>query len=126
MKNGAIIIPAGAYPAVHEIETAKILAKFGHHVEFLVPNRTKGVKTPDIIMDGLAWEIKSPIGKSRSTIQHAIKRAGHQAHNVILDLRRINLEQSVAISEARRQVAASRSIQRLLVVTFSGKTVTFF
>jgi len=48
-------------PEVHEIEVAWILAR--HYcciVEFLQPSAGYKMKTPDIVMNGLMWEIKSP------------------------------------------------------------------
>ena len=74
-NTGKITIPAGVAPERHELETAAILAKFGHDVTFIMPSRTKGAKTPDIEMDGIDWEMKCPTGGGRRTIEHAIRNA---------------------------------------------------
>jgi hypothetical protein len=75
-QQGKIIVPAGVLPERHGLETANFLAKFGKDVEFQVPNRTKGAKTPDILMDGVLREMKCIFGKSRKTIRTALDRAG--------------------------------------------------
>jgi hypothetical protein len=48
-------------------------------IEFLVPVDKDYTKTPDIKMDGLLWEIKSPKGDSKYTLQRAFKEALKQS-----------------------------------------------
>lgn len=75
-KIGTIITPPGAFIDVHEKIAADFLAVHaGSDVTFLVPNRQKGQKTPDIEMDGKSWEIKSPKGKSSRTIENNLRSA---------------------------------------------------
>jgi hypothetical protein len=121
MKQGKVTIPPGAHPALHEIEAANILAAQGKNIEFLVPSRTKGMKTPDLQMDGILWEMKSPIGKGKNTIQRTLKRAVAQSHNAIIDLRRTGLHQDAAIAETKRQITLNKSIKRILIITKSHK-----
>lgn len=71
-QTGTIIIPFGALPEKHELETATVFTGTGVDVEFIVPNRTRGTKTPDIRMDGLDWEIKVPKGSSSRTIENSL------------------------------------------------------
>ena len=42
-------------------------------------------------MLGIEWEIKSPTGKSRFTVQEQFRRASKQAKNIIIDTRRTKL-----------------------------------
>jgi hypothetical protein len=66
LNTGQVIIPAGHPnpPEQHEIEAAWILARhFRTTVEFLIPIDDYKRKTPDIIMLGIEFEIKSPIGE---------------------------------------------------------------
>ena len=69
---GKLIIPSvhGFRPESHEIATALKLATAGHQVEFLVPSNLPGVRTPDLLIDGLEWEMKSPRGAGKHTISH--------------------------------------------------------
>jgi hypothetical protein len=78
-KEGKIIVPAGVLPEKHELETANYFASLGKDVEFQLPNRTKGSKTPDVMIVGVLWEMKCPFGCGRETIQKCIKRASKQS-----------------------------------------------
>jgi len=61
---GLIVVPPGVFVDVHEKLAVDYLAsKLGYDITFLVPNRRKNTKTPDIEMNGLFWEIKSPKDK---------------------------------------------------------------
>ena len=59
-RVGLIVVPPGVFLDIHEKLAADFLAtKLGYDVTFLVPNRRKGTKTPDMAMNGLLWEIKA-------------------------------------------------------------------
>ncbi|MDR2191530.1 MAG: hypothetical protein LBO62_01425 [Endomicrobium sp.] len=75
IKFGKTIIPFGVFPETHELETARFFNKLGKDIEFLRPIRSKGIRTPDIVMDGVLWEIKSPQGDSRRTIENNLRAA---------------------------------------------------
>lgn len=70
-KKGGVVVPIGAYPEDHERETAHFLANLGHDVTFLVASRTKGVKTADIMMDGVLWEMKRLKRLGKHTVEHS-------------------------------------------------------
>ena len=107
----------------HEQHAAQVFTAMGLNVEFLLPSRTKGAKTADVQIAGVEWEIKSPTGTSRQTIQRQIIRAARQSHNVIIDLRRCKLPQRVLLVELVKQLELHRSIQRLKVITKSGNVL---
>jgi len=58
---------------------------YNRAVDFLCPVDDYKRKTPDIVMNGQLWEIKSPIRKSKNTIKRQIKRAVKQSCNIIVD-----------------------------------------
>jgi len=79
-------------PEPHEVDAAMILAlHYQTAVEFLVPVDDYKRKSADIVMLGIEWEIKSPTGKSRFTVQEQFRRASKQAKNIIIDTRRTKL-----------------------------------
>ncbi len=83
-------------PKEHELSAALILAyHFKTDVIFLRPERKK---TPDIDVDGTKWEIKSPRGNGKKTIDNNLRAAHKQSRNIVLDLRRAKLHQSRAIA----------------------------
>lgn len=120
-KKGQIIIPAGRKPWVHELRVANILALNSHKVEFLPENNEK---TPDILLDGIPYEIKSPITNKADKLERNIKRGLRQSKNIIFDASRIknmrdnNLRQFL-INKAKRQ----KQIDGLILITKRGQVI---
>lgn len=113
---------------IHEKLAVDFLAvKLGYDVTFLVPNRGKGAKTPDIEMNGLLWEIKSPKGKSSRTIENNLRAALRQSPNILLDLRRMDGRVPTArlLREAERQFSLTKSMERLIVITRQERHIDF-
>ena len=89
----------------------------GYDITFLLPDRRKGAKTPDIAMNGLFWEIKSPKGKSPRTIENNLRLALLQSSNIILDLRRMDgrIPTYKLLREVERQFKLAKSIKHLII-----------
>ncbi len=103
IKPGKIIIPAHVFPERHELETANVFVALGLDVEFLAPTYVKGVFFPDILMDGKVWEMKSPCGANKLAIEKHFRKAAKQSAHIIFDLRRIEFQESIAISKIKRE-----------------------
>lgn len=82
-------------------------------IELIKPSLTKYVKTGDFAMLGLVWEMKSPTGGSRSTMEHIFQKAARQAHNLIIDLRRTKIQDRNAINSLEKVFTTSRSVRNL-------------
>lgn len=108
MQDLTLLFEDGAEPEPHEIQTALFLRKLGKDVKFLAPANQDSVKTPDILMDGLKWEIKSPVSNASRTIEHAFRSALKQSDNVIFDLRRSKASDVANIGKIKYQVALLR------------------
>ncbi len=52
-------------PEDHKFAVAKFFSEQGKDVEFIKPSNIPNIHTPDIHMDGVDWEIKSPQGQSK-------------------------------------------------------------
>ena len=115
----------GVHLAEHEYATVKLLIANGMDVELVPTSQVKGMRTPDISINGALWEIKSPTGNGKNTIKHTIQNASHQATNVIVDLRRCKMQQDLAIKELERHFRLSRRIRRLKIITNDEKMVDF-
>lgn len=119
--RGKVVIPAGRRPWPHELRVANILALAGHSVEFL--NETSN-KSADILLDGVVFEIKSPITNKPDKLERNIKRGLKQSKNIIFDSSRIkkmrddNLRRFL-INKARTQ----KQIGKLLFVTKKGQII---
>lgn len=116
MKKGKII-PNGVVLTVHEYATLTILTNAGYDIELLKPSFTKYAKTGDFIMLRIVWEMKSPVGNGRSTMEHIFQKAAHQAHNIVIDLRRTKMKDSMSIRSLERTFETSRSVKNLWIIT---------
>ena len=68
-------------PEPHEFETAKHFSELGKDIVFIRPSSIPNVHRPDILMDGVEWEIKCPEGEGKRTIEKIIKKAEKQSGN---------------------------------------------
>lgn len=109
-------------PREHELSAALILAyHFKTDVIFIRPE-TK--KTPDLEINGVKWEIKSPKGGAKKTIENNLRAARKQSFNIVLDLRRTKLHQSKAEARVRFYlVSAPGNIKRLILITKTHKII---
>lgn len=66
---GKVIKSAGLNVWPHEQYMADKLADAGHIVEFLQPSNAKYQSTPDVMIDGERWEMKSPRASNIKAIE---------------------------------------------------------
>ncbi|MDR2976819.1 MAG: hypothetical protein LBV19_05845 [Streptococcaceae bacterium] len=123
MKIHKIKFEEGAKPEPHELQTASVLNKLGKEIKFLAPKNLDHIKTPDILMDHLKWEIKSPKSSGSRAMEQALRSATKQSPNVIIDLRRCKLKDERAISQINATAYKRTAIKRLLVITKAGEVL---
>jgi len=124
MKKGEIRIPAGLIIWQHELATAEVLASAGYIVEFLPTSKIRNSKSPDIIMDGVKWEIKSPRAQRLSAIERNLKRAYHQSTNIVFDSRRMDhLPDKSIQKELIKQFVLTKNIKRIIFVNRKNKAI---
>ena len=112
-------------PEQHEFEVAKFFAALGKTVKFLRPSQIPKTHTPDILMDGLEWEIKSPTGSSKRTIESNFRQAVKQSHYIIFDLRRIKVPEKQCLVQLEREFAMRQYVKRLLVIRKNGDLLEY-
>lgn len=87
-QKGRVIIPAGRRPWPHELRVADILAMAGSVVEFIPESNTK---TADIYLDGVEYEIKSPLTNKTDNKARTQKQIGKliliTKHGQIIDIK---------------------------------------
>lgn len=87
----------------NEEETVTWLANYLHENIRKIPrtapydNEKKFIKTPDIILKDDYWEIKIPIGNSKSTIRNRVADAKGQANNFIIDIKNSKMVEEDAL-----------------------------
>lgn len=104
-------------PRPHEMRATKTLAElFKSDIVFI--RRTQS-KTPDlyVLKTNICWELKSPIGNGKHTMQSNLREASKQSENIILDLTRSKMSDEKAISRAKDFLRKERSsIKRLKIL----------
>lgn len=115
MVNGTTYKVDGKHVILHptepEMEVAAILSgKYGKHVEF-VPQVVfpQGVKTPDYLIGGDRFDLKSPIGRGKNVIYGLIAKKRRQADNFIIDIS----ECPLSVKEVERQIESLYTSPRL-------------
>ena len=124
MKIGKII-PNGVSLEKHENDTIVFFTNLGFNVELIPPSNTPKAKTPDFMMDGKAWEMKSPQGKSCVTVEHAFKRAAKQSDNIIIDLRRTKIPTNESKASLEKLFKTSRRVKSLKIITKEQELLDF-
>lgn len=97
MKNGKIIIPAGANIWPHELKTAKALASYGYKIEFKKKSEEYRVHSADAYIDGKLWEFKAPNGSKLATVERNLRHAKSQSDRIVFDSMRIKKLPDAAI-----------------------------
>lgn len=124
MKKGKII-PNGVILEKHEYKTVLLFTEMGVDIELIPKSEKRGVRAPDIVMNGLRWEMKSPKGEGKYLMQNTIQKAVKQSRNVIVDLRRAKRPQERCLQELEKEFDSSKSLQKLKVITKSRKILDF-
>ena len=117
VKTGKIdISQLNTPPEKHEFDTAKFFADMGKDIVFLKPSSIPNMHTPDIIMDGIEWEMKCPTGNSKRTIETNLRNAAKQSQFIIFDLRRVQLPEKQCLAQLERLFRSRSDIRRLLII----------
>ena len=95
----------------------------GKNIKFIKPSTIEGSHTPDILMDGFEWEIKSPQGNSKRTIENNFRNAVAQSKYIIFDLRRVKLHDNQCVAKLEKEFRVRHYLKRLLIIKKDGSLV---
>ena len=123
IKKGKIIFDPKRKPWPHEMHTARILAQNGHTVTFL--KEMEGI-SPDIILDGIIFEIKAPKTAKISTLEQAIRKALKQSPNIIIDSVRMKIQDNVALKFLVKKCCEQKQIKRMIFINKKEKIIDVF
>ena len=101
----------------HEYVTVNALLESGEDVELIEKSRTPYVRSPDICMIGMLWEMKAPNGKTLRPIERILYRAIKQSPNVIMDLRRAKMSDRILLVFLEKKFRGIRSMRNLWIIT---------
>ena len=120
-NRGKIIIPGGRKPWPHELRVANILAMAGHNIEFLPESN---INTADFLLNGIAYELKSPFTNRPDKLERNIKRALKQSKNIIFDSSRIKgLRDDKLRSFLIKKAQEQKQIGNLIFITKHGQII---
>lgn len=125
-NKNQIIIPNEVFPkpTASEISAAYILCDFfGVDVEFIPRNNCK---TPDLIISGIAWELKTPTGDGKRNLQHTINRAIKQSQYIIIDVRFSKMHIAKIKGKLCCEIKKNQRIKRLLLIDKQKNVVEIF
>ena len=115
MKHvGKIIEPPIGNIRDHERRTAKAIAQAGYVVEFTPTSELHTRKSPDVVIDGIHWEMKSPTSSNMGQIERNIKRASKQSRYIIIDSQRIKNLPDKKIEDYLRKCVRNRKLVKKL------------
>ena len=123
MKGYQVIVKTSVddAPKEHELSAALILAN--HYKVDIIFLRPQTNRTPDIDIAGTKWEIKSPIGNGKKTIENNFRNARGQSRNVVMDLRRIKMNQNKANARIRSFLLKPHRFKMVLIITRGKKVI---
>ena len=112
-----VIIPSDVIPQPSdtEISAAYILSEFFDADVRFIPRANH--KTPDFLIDGMKWELKSPKGTGKYNIQHCLQDALKQSTYVIIDARASKQHMEKIRHELEHQMKLTQKVDRLLLIT---------
>ncbi len=126
-QEGKIIIPDGVAVWPHELETAKVLIRYGHIVEFIKPINQKGRKTADCRIDCIVWEMKAPRASNIKAVERNLKRGRWQSSRIVFDSRRMKGVPDRAIErELRKHFAEIKGLKQIMFVNRQGRVIDIF
>ncbi|MDR0199352.1 MAG: hypothetical protein LBI43_02100 [Streptococcaceae bacterium] len=120
MENN-VQIQLGRYPSPEELKAVQPFLLRGDEVIFLAESRGKGIKTADVQISGVIWEIKCPSGNSKQTITRQLRRAIKQSPNIIIDSRFSKIKEKDFENQLKIDLRIHTSIARLILITKQGK-----
>ncbi len=115
----------GVHLQDHEFVTVKYFLERGYDVELIPRTHIKDFHTPDIVMGGITWEIKAPIGNGKKTIENVMQGAAGQSRNVIIDLFRSKMPEDVAIKGYEAFFKNSKRIKRIKIIKKNRELLDF-
>ena len=77
------------------------------------------------MMGGIAWEMKSPQGRSKSSLEHIFRKATKQSENIIIDPSHSKMKEEIALKEIMRCFNQTSSCRKLKIITKSHKLLEY-
>ena len=116
----------GVHLQDHEYVTVKLLLDKGYDIELIPKSQIKKYRQPDIMMGGIAWEIKAPIGTGKKNIENIMQGAAEQSRSIIVDLFRSKMPEEEAIKGYEQHFKISKRVKRMKIIKKNRDILDFF
>ena len=126
IRRQGVFKPANRRVWPHEDRAAEILARDGHYIEFLPEGNSS---SPDILLDGVMYELKSPKSYKTNSMEQLIKDAlyGKQCPNIVFDSLRLKGVRDEKIQAFLvSQVKARSKIKNMLFINRHHEVIDIF
>ncbi|MCA9342997.1 hypothetical protein KC950_03240 [Candidatus Saccharibacteria bacterium] len=123
MAKYRVILPTNLKPspARYELTAAQLLAEhFKTDVEFISRSNHK---TPDFLIDGVKWELKSPTGTGKRNIERQLQTGIKQSKNIVFDARRSKIHIARIKNVLNYQFRLAKSIERIVLIDKSKNII---
>ncbi|RBP98465.1 hypothetical protein CRD60_00955 [Bifidobacterium aemilianum] len=121
--KGSLHVPDGASLNAVERRAAEQLAAMGYHVTANPVVNEMRRRNPDFTLDGETWELKTPRGSGKNTINNILRKAGRQSPNVVVDLTSCPIETETVINDCKHRLARVEGRLRQIMIIEDGKLV---
>lgn len=113
-RRGQIVIDGACEVWPHELLTAEALAKAGYIVEFIPKSNVAYNKTPDVRINGIHYEMKSPTSSHLPVVDKNVKKALSQSTHIVFDSKRMkNAKDTQVLRELEKSIATRRKLKSL-------------
>ena len=112
-------------PSKSELKVAHYFSGLVKDITFIRPSAIPNIHSPDIIMDGVEWEIKCPVGDGKRTIHNCLIKAVKQSHNVIIDLRHMRSSEVKATEQLEYEFRLIGKLKRLYIIKKNNEYLLF-
>ena len=116
-KIGKITMQVGAEPTESDILVANIFAKAGCSVEILAASKAYRVRTPDMNIDGVPWEVKCPKSRKSDKVRQKISDALGQSQNIIIGTFRSKMTDENILRAIDEYLNTHKRVKHLKVIT---------
>ncbi|MCR5503935.1 MAG: hypothetical protein K6F53_13105 [Lachnospiraceae bacterium] len=115
----------GVHLQDHEYVTVRLLLDKGYDIELIPKSQIKKYRQPDIMMGGIAWEIKAPIGTGKKNIENIMQGAAEQSRSIIVDLFRSKMPEEEAIKGYEQYFKLSKRVKRMKIIKKNRDIIDF-
>lgn len=115
-RHGKVIIDGSCEVWSHELLTAEA-CRAGHIVEFIPKSNVAYNKTPDVRINGIRYEMKSPTSSHLSVVDKNVKKALSQSTHIVFDSKRMkDAKDAQVLRELEKSIATRRKLKSLIFV----------